>query len=105
MSGRTADEPKITVNRDSSAFLTALSPGAECVLQPKVRASRLPLEPIIRESGMSCIAETADRVVAYLECDTGRTIRHRLDFDSPRTVEAAAQLGITFEDCAKKYAL
>ena len=30
------------------------------------------------------------------------SMKHALDFDSPRTKDAAAQLGVTFEDCLKK---
>jgi hypothetical protein len=44
-----------------------------------------------------------DRVVMYVEHNGSRYIRHMLNFDSPRTAEAAAQLGITYEDCLKKY--
>lgn len=30
------------------------------------------------------------------------SVRYSLDFNSPRTLDAAAQLGICFEDCVKK---
>lgn len=40
--------------------------------------------------------------ISYIEICGGRRIRHKLDFNSPRTAEAAALLGITFEDCLYK---
>jgi len=44
-----------------------------------------------------------DRIAVLIESNGSRFIRYRLNFDSPRTAEAAAQLGITFEDCMKRY--
>ena len=49
------------------------------------------------------ISNQQDRFIYYIEYESGKRIRHKLDFNSPRTKEAAAQLGITFEDCVKKY--
>ena len=35
----------------------------------------------------------------YIEIIDGREIHHKVDFDSPRTKEAAAQVGLTFKEC------
>ncbi len=47
--------------------------------------------------------DSPQRVAIYVEHNGTRFVRHRLDFNSPRTSEAAAQLGITFGDCVKRY--
>ena len=44
-----------------------------------------------------------ERVIYYTEYDLGKLVKHRLDFNSPRTKDAAARLGLTYEDCIKKY--
>lgn len=44
-----------------------------------------------------------EKLVFYVEQVRGHYYRHKMDFNSPRTLEAAAQLGITYEDCIKKY--
>ncbi len=49
--------------------------------------------------------ERKERIAVLLESNGNRFIRQRLNFDSPRTSEAAAQLGITFEDCLKRYSI
>ena len=43
-----------------------------------------------------------DRTLVYLEHNGIRDTKHVLDFNSPRTKEAALQLGLTFEDCVKR---
>ena len=48
---------------------------------------------------MPCIAEVLERCLFYYEYDSGRKIRHKLNFDSPHTSEAALQLGVSFNDC------
>ncbi len=50
---------------------------------------------------MSMESATANRDLSiyYIETDTGKPVRHRLDFNTPRTREAAGQIGITYEDC------
>ena len=44
-----------------------------------------------------------ERIVRYIEYVNGKIVRHALDFNSPRTKEAAAQIGATFSDCVIKY--
>lgn len=44
-----------------------------------------------------------DQIAIYMDTSAGRCIRYRVNFNSPRTIEAAKELGITFEDCIKKY--
>ncbi len=44
-----------------------------------------------------------DRTVSYIETLGERRVKHVMNFDSPRTLKAAAQLGVTIEDCIKKY--
>ncbi len=46
-----------------------------------------------------------DRVLIYMEEQGHRCLKRKLDFDSPRTLEAAGKLGITFEDCLKRCVL
>jgi len=43
------------------------------------------------------------RVIPFVEYIRGKSINHKIDFDSPRTAEAAAQLGITYGECLPKY--
>ena len=47
--------------------------------------------------------ELYDKTISYYEFNAGRKIKRKLDFNSPRTSEAAAQLGLTFKDCLTKY--
>ena len=44
-----------------------------------------------------------ERILCYYEISSGRKIRYKINFDSPRTSGAAEQLGITFEQCQPKY--
>jgi hypothetical protein len=46
--------------------------------------------------------EPVDRTLYYIEFEAGRKIRRKVDFNSPRTTKAAAQIGLTFDDCIKK---
>ena len=48
-------------------------------------------------------ATLVDKCLYYNEWNAGKETSHKLDFDSPRTMEAAAQLGINFDDCLPKY--
>ena len=47
--------------------------------------------------------EVKERIVVLVEHNGNRYNKERINFDSPRTSEAAAQLGITYEDCLKRY--
>ena len=64
--------------------------------------------PIQRESSTKLslvepvLSEVQDQVLCYYEYDAGRRIRRKLNFGTPRTTEAAAQLGVTFADCVIK---
>lgn len=40
-----------------------------------------------------------DMIVTYIETENGKPVRRRLNLNSPRTKEAAAHVGATFEDC------
>ena len=52
---------------------------------------------------LSKTADTGKRILLYVEYNKGKPIKHKVNFDSPRTAEAASQLGISFEDCRKRY--
>jgi len=41
---------------------------------------------------------TNKKILYFLD----KGLKHQLDFNSPRTISAAVELGITFEDCIKK---
>lgn len=56
----------------------------------------------ITESSERLAPSVKERLVSYVEPAGKRPIRHLLNFDSPRTKQAAGQLGICFEDCIKK---
>jgi len=43
-----------------------------------------------------------DKILVYLENCNGHMMRRKMNFDSPRTKEAARQLGIRLEDCCMK---
>lgn len=43
------------------------------------------------------------RILAFIDYDSGKRIRYKLDFNSPRAKKAAAQLGITYEDCITRF--
>ena len=43
--------------------------------------------------------QSNDKILVYTDSTTGKNIYHKLDFSSPRTSEAAEQIGITFKDC------
>ena len=47
------------------------------------------------------ITETSN-IIYYREEYNGKLVKRKLDFDSPHTKEAAAQSGVTFEDCILK---
>ena len=44
----------------------------------------------------------ANRTLIYTEDCNGKSVFHKLNFDSPRTKKAAKILGITFENCCLK---
>lgn len=46
---------------------------------------------------------TNDKVFFYFDSNTYGKVRRKIDFDSPHTSKAAAQLGITFNDCITQY--
>lgn len=45
----------------------------------------------------------ADNIIYFTEDTENRGAKNKIDFNSPRTQEAAAKLGLTFSDCVKKY--
>jgi hypothetical protein len=46
--------------------------------------------------------EPAERIISYYEFDSGRVICRKLNFDSSRTIQAAIQLGVEYNDCLKR---
>jgi len=44
-----------------------------------------------------------EKTIRYYEFDAGRKILHKLNFDSPRTLQAASEVGVSFNDCLTKY--
>ena len=48
------------------------------------------------------INSNKDLSLYYVESTTGKPVKHKMDFNTPRTKEAAARAGITFEDCVQK---
>ncbi len=54
------------------------------------------LPPLASQQGLK------ERSLVYIEHNGIRDSKHILDFNSPRTKEAAVQLGLTFEDCLKR---
>jgi len=48
------------------------------------------------------VIEPVKRIISYYEFDSGRVIYRKLDFDSPRTIYAAIQLGVEYNDCLKR---
>ena len=85
----------ISTNTSALASL-AVNPTGKLPVLPRNNADR----NSTFNGGNRCEPE---RKVVYSEKQGQEVVRHILDFDSPRTKEAAAQLGITFEDCVKKY--
>lgn len=92
---------------------TTLSPNSPAGKEMERRLSKLaisslvlPLAPGKKPSNNASVQDTTTEVVektlCYYEFDSGRKIRRRLNFASPRTSEAAAQLGVTFSDCVIK---
>ncbi len=70
-------------------------------------ASFLPAIPAILASVAGFPSPTQrgrkrDRCVLFVEHDGARYVKHMLDFGSPRTAEAAGQLGISYEDCIRR---
>jgi len=46
--------------------------------------------------------DKAKYCLSFTENISGTNVKRRIDFQSPRTKDAAARLGITFEDCVLK---
>ena len=72
------------------------SPTSQRILQKRISSIGMPKPPVIDDH------ETPSKTIYYFEYNAGRRIRHKMDFNSPRTCEAAAQLGLTFSDCLLK---
>jgi hypothetical protein len=91
----------LVVNTGNSLSRLCFTAAAERVLPVYLHtlgsngASPKSKSPIVKE-------EKKERVAVLVESNGSRFIRYRLNFDSPRTSEAAAQLGITFADCLKR---
>ena len=102
----------IGVNQHDPFFATAASGNAATqILNTGNSLSKLTFStaaerimPIFKKERDSFVESPPikERIVNYVEHNGSRLIRHKLDFNSPRTSEAGAQLGITFEDCVKK---
>lgn len=45
---------------------------------------------------------SSSKVLYFCEFEEGKQARHLVDFNSPKTVAAALQLGVTFESCLRK---
>ena len=65
---------------------------AQNVVKTKVSRTTLPKDQIIY----------ADKTVVFLEQVNGKVVRRKIDFNTPRTREAAASVGITYEECVKR---
>ena len=44
----------------------------------------------------------SDKTISFLDQVNGKYIRRKINFNTPRTKEAAAKIGITYQDCVKK---
>ena len=56
----------------------------------------------VKVSDMPNIQDEKHSCAVYTEFKAGHPANHKLDFDSPRTMRAAKEVGITFADCVLK---
>ena len=80
-------------NNNMGKFLTKISflSFVEQLIQPHQRES-LVVTNMLLKKGM----------VTYVERQGSQELKHVVDFGSPRTSQAAAMLGIKFDDCVQK---
>jgi hypothetical protein len=93
------------ISSSHTAFLTGLQlEGAvtPAMLSPKgEEKTRVSLESVGRTGSQTALDR--EKVMTYMETSQGAVVKHKLDFNSPRTLQAAEELGFTLEDCQRKY--
>ena len=107
--------------------LEKLCPGISLLTMPQTTKGETPRLPIIdprrnkkankqagllssktisatcRQSFNDLVNPDEPRILFFIDYDSGKRIKYRLDFNSPRTKKAAGQLGLTYEDCLTRY--
>ena len=92
-----AKESLRPLSRESQQTENSIVRPLPIIQEPSVRAKSPNKNQLTRNP------EDSQRIATYVLKLNGQTIYHKLDFNSPRTREAAGQIGISYDDCVLKY--